>query len=41
MSVGGKKKGRVVGCGSLGRSVRVPTQLTSDMPKEVNEMIRS
>ncbi|XP_059306388.1 uncharacterized protein LOC132057801 [Lycium ferocissimum] len=38
LSVGGKKKGRVAGLGSLGRSVKVPRQSTSAAPDEVDEI---
>ncbi|KAM3221885.1 hypothetical protein P3L10_021155 [Capsicum annuum] len=40
-SVGGKKKGRVKGLGSLGRSVKAPNNSTSTFSKEIDEMIKS
>ncbi|KAF3635361.1 putative suppressor protein SRP40-like isoform X2 [Capsicum annuum] len=40
-SVGGKKKGKVKGLGSLGRSVKATNSSTSTLPKEINEMIKS
>ncbi|KAM3344861.1 hypothetical protein P3S68_024570 [Capsicum galapagoense] len=40
-SVGGKKKGRVKGLGSLGRSVKATNSSTSTLPKEIDEMIKS
>ncbi|KAK4708526.1 hypothetical protein R3W88_029451 [Solanum pinnatisectum] len=40
-SVGGKKKGRVKGLGSLGRSVKASSkQSTSALSRETNEMIK-
>nr|XP_009763211.1 PREDICTED: uncharacterized protein LOC104215160 [Nicotiana sylvestris] len=41
LSVGGKKKGRVAGLGSLGRSVKVTKQTTSDRSEEVDDRIRT
>lgn len=38
LSVGGKKKGRVPGLSSLGRSVKVPKQSKSAIPNEVDEI---
>ncbi|KAM3246545.1 hypothetical protein P3L10_008312 [Capsicum annuum] len=40
-SVGGKKKGRVKGLGSLDRSVKATNSSTSTWPKEIDEMIKS
>ncbi|OIS95700.1 hypothetical protein A4A49_52416 [Nicotiana attenuata] len=40
-SVGGKKKGRVAGLGSLGRSVKALKHSTSTLPGEIDEMIKS
>ncbi|KAH0720471.1 hypothetical protein KY285_005282 [Solanum tuberosum] len=41
-SVGGKKKGRVKGLGSLGRSVKASSkQSTSALSREIYEMIKS
>ncbi|KAM3360792.1 hypothetical protein P3S68_015646 [Capsicum galapagoense] len=40
-SVGGKKKGRVKGLGSLGRSVKATNSSTSTLPIEIDEMIKS
>ncbi|PHT52883.1 hypothetical protein CQW23_07345 [Capsicum baccatum] len=40
-SVGGKKNERVNGLGSLGRSVKATNNLTSTLPKEIDEMIKS
>ncbi|MCD9644925.1 hypothetical protein HAX54_033456 [Datura stramonium] len=37
-AVGGKKKERVSGLGSLGRSVKVPKQSISTTPNEVDEI---
>ncbi|XP_047260305.1 uncharacterized protein LOC124893321, partial [Capsicum annuum] len=39
-SVGGKKKGKVKGLGSLGRSVKATNSSTSTLPKEIDEMIK-
>ncbi|XP_019267172.1 PREDICTED: uncharacterized protein LOC109244524 [Nicotiana attenuata] len=41
LSVGGKKKGRVAGLGSLGRSVKAPKQTTSYVSEEVDDRIRT
>ncbi|XP_059283080.1 uncharacterized protein LOC132036702 isoform X2 [Lycium ferocissimum] len=40
-AVGGKKKGRVAGLGSLGRSVKANKQSTSALTGEIDEMIKS
>ncbi|KAM3238243.1 hypothetical protein P3L10_013273 [Capsicum annuum] len=40
-SVGGKKKERVKGLGSLGRSVKATNSSTSTLTKEIDEMIKS
>ncbi|KAM3281953.1 hypothetical protein P3S67_027600 [Capsicum chacoense] len=40
-SVGGKKKGRVKGLESLGRSVKETNSSTSTLPNEIDEMIKS
>ncbi|KAF3631147.1 putative suppressor protein SRP40-like isoform X2 [Capsicum annuum] len=40
-SVGGKKKRRVKGLGSLGRSVNTSKKSTSTLPNEIDEMIKS
>ncbi|XP_070024698.1 probable transposase-like protein At4g04430 isoform X2 [Nicotiana sylvestris] len=40
-SVGGKKKGRVAGLGSLGRSVKALKHSTSSLPGQIDEMIKS
>ncbi|PHT54682.1 hypothetical protein CQW23_03168 [Capsicum baccatum] len=40
-SVGGKKKERVKGLGSLGQSVKTSKKSTSTFPKEIDEMIKS
>ncbi|XP_019242561.1 PREDICTED: uncharacterized protein LOC109222693 [Nicotiana attenuata] len=40
-SVGGKKKGRVAGLGSLGRSVKVFKHSTSTLQGEIDELIKS
>ncbi|PHU06366.1 hypothetical protein BC332_22855 [Capsicum chinense] len=40
-SVGGKKKGRVKGLVSLGRSVKATNISISTLPKEIDEMIKS
>ncbi|PHT45577.1 putative voltage-gated potassium channel subunit beta [Capsicum baccatum] len=40
-SVGGKKKGKVKGLGSLGRSVKATSNSTLTLPKEIDEMINS
>lgn len=40
-SVGGRKKGRVKGLGSLGRAVKVSKQSTSTLPGEIDEMTKS
>ncbi|PHT86749.1 hypothetical protein T459_08855 [Capsicum annuum] len=40
-SVGGKKNGRFNDLGSLGRSVKATNNLTSTLPKEIDEMIKS
>ncbi|KAF3659726.1 putative suppressor protein SRP40-like isoform X2 [Capsicum annuum] len=39
-SVGGKKKGKFKGLGSLGRSVKATNSSTSTLPKEIDEMIK-
>ncbi|PHT93875.1 hypothetical protein T459_01757 [Capsicum annuum] len=36
----GRKKGRVKGLGSLGRSVKATNNSTSTLPKEIDEMIK-
>ncbi|XP_049389284.1 uncharacterized protein LOC125853600 [Solanum stenotomum] len=40
-SVGGKKKGRVKGLGSLGRTVKTSKQSTLTLPEDIDEMIKS
>ncbi|OIT32583.1 hypothetical protein A4A49_58309, partial [Nicotiana attenuata] len=40
-SIGGKKKGKVAGLGSLGRSVKALKHSTSTLPGEIDEMIKS
>lgn len=38
-SVGGKKKGRVKGLGSLGQTVKTSKQSISTLPEDIDEMI--
>ncbi|KAH0765289.1 hypothetical protein KY285_001160 [Solanum tuberosum] len=40
-SAGGKKKGRVKGLGSVGRTVKTSKQSTSALPEDIDEMIKS
>ncbi|KAH0679880.1 hypothetical protein KY284_020965 [Solanum tuberosum] len=40
-SVGGKKKGRVKGLGSLGRTIKASKKSTSTLLEEIDEMIKS
>ncbi|KAM3303073.1 hypothetical protein P3S67_014103 [Capsicum chacoense] len=40
-AVGGKRKGRVKGLGSLGRNVKASKKSTSTLPEELDDMIKS
>ncbi|KAH0693719.1 uncharacterized protein [Solanum tuberosum] len=40
-AVGGKKKGRVKGLGSLGRSVKASSKSTSALSREIDEIIKA